>query len=718
MKIGNRNRKPRGYVSYVMVLSLGIVVLMLLINTYKTSMRSHETQREVGLRVDYSDKEDEILRAVVNIVPNRAILAMVDDSNASSSNRNPLRWSSIFSDALDQANARESISDTLLGGFGLANAVTANQGDTSFTNVNAVFDAIEPESGYVAPGIGRILGEGFPVPLESSNSTLVARDRIYPIISDQKKYGLLATGGVGLSTEDYPDFNLIPFPEIRFAYCEPGQPFVAKRNWWAFSLDLADADDDVTGMDRMERDFIVSIYEVPSQLAISAEAFAILGEHEDGTVWKNTTVDGGVYGTRVRAGAGLSVPRLTGRRDVKFDSTVTIGEHELTDDPFAPGARESFELDHGEFMPVSLASEAGRAAFLPINRGPAFFDRYVHSQESQTLSPTTWNDYSVGANQCAMRLDITDAVSDTDNMPSALRFQYFKNGVRETLELPLFEDTDTGLPPGFIYCADENQTVSFPYPVDLAYGKNGSYYYEEGASGVVTFDNARFGDPLVGTFKAGYYRPSYPFTLRLLHDHKWCIVVFPERVKACLELLGADGPEVNHSLAVNVDYPGSAYLDAPSIPCKETDYGVLLEECGDLSDFSKGFSLVTNLRLYIADDFNTVSVAPPETSGLPSPYYPPCSLFAPEKRYGAEADPYHLTISGQVGSLAGEEGEGGKRVHLLDLKNASEDDVAHDQVSVNLSQIRHPAALPPITMMNWLILVEERRAELYVSDDP
>ncbi|MFM2243164.1 MAG: hypothetical protein RLZ97_2019, partial [Verrucomicrobiota bacterium] len=40
-------------------------------------------------------------------------------------------------------------------------------------------------------------------------------------------------------------------------------------------------------------------------------------------------------------------------------------------------------------------------------------------------------------------------------------------------------------------------------------------------------------------------------------------------------------------------------------------------------------------------------------------------------------------------------------------------DVDHDQIEVNLAPIKHPAALPPITMMNWLVVLEERRREYY-----
>jgi hypothetical protein len=319
-----------------------------------------------------------------------------------------------------------------------------------------------------------------------------------------------------------------------------------------------------------------------------------------------------------------------------------------------------------------------------------------------------------------MRLDIVDVAGQFDPTPTALRFEYLKGGTLQRLDIRLDQNpSDSSLPPGFIRCATEGETVNFPYPVDVAYGRNGAFYYESGVSGNVAFTNARFGDPLVGTLKYGFYRPSYPFKVVLLQESKWCIEVYPERMAEFLDLLDADDLTVNDSLVVNVGYIGHAYLEKPAIPCTDLDYGVVLRECSDLSDFEKGFSLVTNLRLYIADDFNTQEVPPPFGSGIPSPFYPPCSLFAPEKRYGGETDPFQLTISGQVGNLAGDTGGASETaVHLLDLKMASDQDADHSNIAVNLTQIRHPAALPPVTMMNWLIMVEERRAELYVAQGP
>ncbi len=39
--------------------------------------------------------------------------------------------------------------------------------------------------------------------------------------------------------------------------------------------------------------------------------------------------------------------------------------------------------------------------------------------------------------------------------------------------------------------------------------------------------------------------------------------------------------------------------------------------------------------------------------------------------------------------------------------------MAPSQITVNLRPIIHPAAIPPITMMNWLVVLEERRKEFY-----
>jgi hypothetical protein len=468
-----------------------------------------------------------------------------------------------------------------------------------------------------------------------------------------------------------------------------------------------------------ERDFIVSIYEIPSQLAISAEAFTKLGTHADGTPWQHTSIEGGIYSTRAQVESGMHLDRLSARRGLTLGGDVTVGENQLNGNPFTPGVREQFEVTNGTFMPVTMASEAGRAAFVPINRGNSFFDRFAHTAETNVLSATTWNNYSIGALQCAMRLDVTAVRSAADRTPTALRFQYFKGGARQILDIPLNTVNLAGLPPGYVKVADEGGSFTFTQLVDVAYGAAGGWAFRTGVTGPISFNNATFGDPLVGTFKSGYFRATYPFEVKLLHGSKPSIAVYPERFPAFLAALGADSTAVNNSLVINVDYSTTGFNDPnfiPKIPCTNSDYGVLLTECDDLTAFTKGFSLVTNLRLYIGDDFNVVATTPPAGSGLPSPFYPPTSLFAPERRYGTDFDPFKVQIAGQIGHLKGDDGTTNNPVHLLDLKMASETTASAGDIDVNLRPITHPAELPPITMMNWLVMVEERRKMFYTAN--
>ena len=76
MKISATKHHAAGYASVLMVLSMGTLLLMLAIFSYRRAVSAHSTQSAVQLRVDYQEKEDAILRSIVAITPNRAIRAM------------------------------------------------------------------------------------------------------------------------------------------------------------------------------------------------------------------------------------------------------------------------------------------------------------------------------------------------------------------------------------------------------------------------------------------------------------------------------------------------------------------------------------------------------------------------------------------------------------------------------------------------------------------
>ncbi len=720
MKISPSRRRQAGYASFLLVLSTGAVLTLLTIYAYRSAMAAHAVTSLVQLRIDYSEKNEAILRSIVAITPNRAIRAMQSGSNVAGV-RESLSWQNIFTESLVLANAGTSISSELKTSLRIANLRTSNTGDSTLSSPSKIFAAIPPDTGYVSVGINRRLGVGYPLPLTSSDSTTDSRDMTYPIISGFKAYGSLAQSGVGLPVSSYPNFNLVRYPQINFGYAKPGDFFVAKRNWWAFSVDVGGNDSDKTYLARSKRNFVLSIYEIPSQLAISASSFMSLGQYSSGSAWQNVTIDGGVFVGKAEVQGTTAINALASRRGMTLSSGTTVGGQSFTSSPFTPGVRESYQVTSGAFFPASLASESGRSAFIPINRGAEFFDRFSQTTESSVLSTTSWDNYSVGALQCAMQMDVTGVVSATDPTPTMLRFSYYQtNGIRASVNMPLTTATQPTLPAGYVKVCDENQSFTFSSPVDVAYGVSGGFTFRQNLSGPITFNNTTFGDPKVGAFKAGYWRTRGPSEVKTLASGQKCLTVYPERIPALLTSMGAAGPAINNSLVVNVDYTSTGLNNAakyrPYIPCTSNDYGVILQECGNLTPFTKGFSLVTNLRLYIGDDFNTTPASapsgytPPVTSANPTgSYFPPCSLFSPEKRYGVDVNPFAVDLRGQVGSLASDTVN--TAVRPLDSKNLSGLAMDPSQITVNLSPITHPAQLPPITMMNWLIVLEERRNE-------
>ncbi len=761
MKTTSSTRRAAGFVSYMMVLVTSAILTLLMVAAYRGAMSAHAVTSQVQLRVDYSEKEEAILRSIVALTPNRAIRAMQSGSDVTGI-REALTWQSIFTESLVLANTGRSIPDgsngtvNLLSSLNIPSLRIANSGDNSgLTSPAKIFTAISNETGYISAGINRSLGSGYPPPLTGSDSTTNTRDIIYPIVSNSMTYGSLAASGVGLSVSSYPNVNLVKYPQINFGYANPGDNFVAKRNWWAFSVDAAGNDAAKTYLARSKRNFVLSIYEIPSQLAISASSFMSLGQYSSGSAWQNVTISGGVFAGKAEVLGTTAITALASRRGMALSSGTTLGGQSFSNSPFTPGVREAYQITSGAFFPASLASESGRSAFIPISRGSAFFNRFdpvendpielsgaLNHVGSNVLSNTTWNNYSIGAQQCAMRLDLTGVTSNTNATPTMLRFQYYlASGSRASMSIPLNSAVLTSLPAGYVKICTEDQSYTFSstVPVDIAYGASGGFTFLQGVTGTIKFANNNnggpFADPLVGVTKGGYWRPRSPFEIKTAGTQT-CMAVYPERMASFLATIGAAvvGPVAgvapvanytyNNSLVVNVDYSVTGLNSTnwkPSIPCRmyqanpiyayDNDYGVILKECANLSSFTKGFSLVTNLRLYIGDDFNTSVGTPPPGYTPSGTFYPPCSLFAPEKRYGVDVDPFAVVLAGQVGSLASDTVS--TAVRPLDSKNMSGNALSSGQITVNLKPIVHPADLPPITMMNWLAVLEERRKEYY-----
>ena len=194
---------------------------------------------------------------------------------------------------------------------------------------------------------------------------------------------------------------------------------------------------------------------------------------------------------------------------------------------------------------------------------------------------------------------------------------------------------------------------------------------------------------------------TFPFHLETTQLGRQAIAVYVDRMADYLAAKGADSLAVNHSIIVNANYRDNATIARPNIPSLSTDISVVLRDTKDLTGFTKGFSLVTPFRMYLANDVNIVASGT-DTSG--NSIYPPLSLFAPEKRFGVREEAINIEFKGQINHIGK---ESNSAVRPLDLRSGVDDEVIAENIQAELHSISDPSQLPPINQMNWLVVIEQ-----------
>lgn len=670
MKISYRRSQlkssKQGYAALAMVMAIGITALFSLIFVFRQGMQSHTAQVGNQVKIDYRQKEDALLRALVAIVPNKAVGAMM---GSSASNDDAYSWQTIFNEAIIASNAETALSAELINSIGIPNIIVANSGDTSLNSASQIVSVVAGDGTLIGPGNTANTGllsdplvmSKLPAALDFNGP--YSSDQDFPIISHDKTYPA-SSPGLGASAAaagGWNLYNIIDYPDVRFGLVNQGGKFVAKRNWWAFSLTFGANDIENSGIPAIKKNYVLSIYEVPVQSALSASENLRVGTFADGTIWQNTTVDGGVFGGNVMTGGNLSLGlgQISARRSVNLGNGTRVNNGDTVANGFnAMGARETrsagLAID-SDFYGVSVAADSGRLAILPLGQGAQFLRRDESQGMSNTISPTPWDKYALGSRQCKMQIEIRAMENDTSTVPTRVRFHYQVGGV----------STYT----------------------DYTAGGNWDNHVQDAGLSVI------------------------PFYWEILEENSGgALAINLEKIPAFLVSLGADNETKNNSLSVwaNNSLPT---VRQPQIPTNSNlDMAVILRNCEDLSAFSKGLSIVTDHRVYFAENFNQVQLPGiPLGSGIPmgADFYPPVSVFAAEKRFGTNfGNAAAVHLEGQLTSLSDDRNT---TENPLDLRESATLDrqLSHDKVSAALSQILSPAQLPPVTKMAWLVVVEE-----------
>ena len=652
----------KGFASILTVVSIGVGLLIILVSMYENTVEAQAVQSNNTLKSDYQQREDAFLRALVSITPNKAMLCMQDDSANFSVNQD-LRWTSIIQEAMELSNAEIAVDPSVAAALGIDSMRNGNVTNTAY-NAQTIVKPVSRESSFYVPvtsGTNMQASTSFPPPLECTDFNRVL-DGTYPTVGYHKKYGSSSIGWVQDSVTTYPHYNRVHAPKLNFKY-QNSDYLIAKHNWWAFKLSFATQNKEITKLESREKYYLLSLYEIPSQLPINASTFASFGAHVDGTEWSNIDLRGGVFAEKVTTEGAFSTEAISSRKGVSLSNQTTVNGNVTANDvgsnPFSSEAREKFQ-SKGDTFPISSSSDGGRVSFVPINRGLEFYDHFAGTNDtansSNAISPTSWDYYSIGAKQCRMRLTVTDVVSSADQTPTQIEFSYYASDPANPSAGGMVTETFT-------------KGDNWPEETE-AEGETFPFHVENSASG----------------------RPS--------------IAIHAERLADYLEANNAGYFNINKSISVNVDYVNNLSIEKPPFPSAGGDIAVLLQDGKDLTKYTHGFSMVCNMRLIIADDLNIVPTTAPAGVSVPAgeEYYPPLSLFAPEKRYGDSGIALKINIDGQLGSLA----RGNSTpVRIADLKSGVADEVIPSNISATLKSITHPAALPPITLMNWMVVVRE-----------
>jgi len=655
--------RENGYATLAVVSAVSLIIISMLTFSLLGNINNFDVQARAQVKQDYTQKEDAILSALLQIVPNKAIGAMQRNSADSPDDYS---WEAIFEEALALANAEQAAEPQLLNSLDLSDAISANTGDTTLDDV---FDVVEAPVRTYAGGDNLVnggnwwefymlgnarVGPHVPAPLRVDFSEY-RLDMRYPIISYEKTYVHWYTKGLSLSPNRYPLYNLIQYPDVEFGYKKPGELFVAKRNWWVFTLKFGAQDQQSSGVPVVKKDYVISIYEIPSQLPLASNTRMQVGRFADGTNWSNVDLAGGIYANEVETQGSVSISdgSISARESVDVNGATTVDGEAINANFNDMGQKEARALQSdSDYYAASVSGNVGTVAFIPINRGTEFLERESDGPSSQRISPTGWNDYSRGANQAAMRLEIREMLDEDTQIPTSIRLHYEDQNGNDRSE-------------------DYTRGDNWPAPQQPG------------------------GD-------------EFPFQTDELENLRNALIVYLDRLPEFVddELPDAADIDTNHSLYI---YPNASQptVSEPSIPSEDDDLAISLRQGKDMTPYTSGFSLVSNLRVYIAETLNSVSTSPPPHSGIDADeeYYPPLSIFAPEKRFGESLVVDHpVSLRGQLSSLKSGSGD---TFNPLELKGADDDRVDADRLSADLVNLRSPADLPPIHQMNWLVTIEE-----------
>ena len=218
---------------------------------------------------------------------------------------------------------------------GLAGVIPANMGDTAGTLLG-IFQGYNQEvpfggtSGLVnlVPVNAALAAVEPPLMNWSANATLSSATAVttpQEFFLGSQYTAIAAPVPTALSLSNR--WGQIIYPNIRFGYKQPGDGFIARRVWWRIPLVYQTTQQTVEDQSRSRHpsvyrypsapaNYVLSVYEIPSQLPISGNANLQIGKNVDSTAWGSgvNRSAGSIYGGQIQFSGGTMKASVRGSR--------------------------------------------------------------------------------------------------------------------------------------------------------------------------------------------------------------------------------------------------------------------------------------------------------------------------------------------------------------------------------------------------------------------
>jgi hypothetical protein len=707
-------RNERGEALILTISIIGFAIIVTVAAFLLSASSAQDTERVASAKVDIATREDALMRAILQ----QTATGVIPPNPATGAG---LNWTPIMTNAVNRVAATTYVDPTEVSTLLSPGVIPANMGDPD--DGSAALSIFQGYNNSEVPlggttGVANLVGlsnsGAYNQTVEPPELVWVANANISAATAATNPLQFLLGSQVSATgtatTSPSGRWGTVPFPNLRFGLMRPGDIMVARRVWWRIpvlyqtalqTIEAKSAGTNVTRYPGMLANYILSIYEIPSQLPITGNANIQLGLNPDGSSWGNTSsttnqvnITGSIYGDAVQLNGGTYGGGISSRNQVNVVTSSSVAGETFSDNTYNNlGVREQKDLARAiGAAPVSVAGDNGKVMLVPLSTGNAFY------LPSPNATPTAWDLYSLPYYHCRIRMTISGTNSTLN----------YQNGTPNTL------DPTAGA-----------ITVQIRYLPDTAQLPDAVFGVSDAASGWTTVTYAQVSNATNSSSPGALTNQKdgttatfflYTSTATGVQD---CNVLEIDLLRM-YTTLGLN-PAQCYSIYIGCSpsqAPNGGNASYPNIVIKDADdlTGTTQQVGNPSPAFINGLSIVTTQRIYLvgganlqtgltASGFNTV---PWPTPTDPSNPYPATSIYAPDVRYGMTNLTPTIAVKGQI-SVSQATAGSTTAVNPLSFSTGANNTISGAGNSYSLNAISTPRSVPPISRLNLLFTVEKER---------